>query len=68
MFTHQVIDGGDTTGLNVGTDVFSSFCEYVKSYIDDGKLQSFNVEDLINFFNNGVLICDINELMYKISN
>lgn len=66
VFTHQVVDGGDTTGLNVGTDTFTSFCEHCKSYIDNGALQSFNAEDVINFFTGDSQICDVNEIKYKI--
>lgn len=69
VFTHQVVDGGDPSGLNVGTDIFTEFCKHCKSYIDRGELQSFNAKDVIDYFSNGnVSPCDIDELKYLMKN
>ena len=68
VFTHQVVDGGDTSLLNTGTEVFTEFCNYCKAYIDKGELVSYNARDVINnFTNSDIDTVKIREMEYKLS-
>lgn len=67
VFTHQIVDGGDTSLLNTGTNVFTEFCKYCKEYIDKGELVSYNAKDIINnFTNSDIDTVKIREIEYKL--
>lgn len=68
VFTHQIVTTADTTELNTLDTTYNEFCSYCKSYIDAGKLVSFNAKDVIdNFTNSDISTVKIRELEYKIN-
>lgn len=68
VFTHQIVTTADTTELNTLDTTYNEFCSYCKSYIDAGKLTSFNAKDVIdNFTNSDISTVKIRELEYKIN-
>ena len=67
VFTHQIVTTADTTELNTLDTIYNEFCSYCKSYIDAGKLVSFNAKDVIdNFTNSDISTVKIRELEYKL--
>ena len=67
VFTHQIVTSADPTELNTLDTTYEEFCAYCKSYIDAGKLRSFNAQDVIdNFTNSDISTVKIRELKYKI--
>lgn len=67
VFTHQIVTTADTTELNTLDTTYNEFCSYCKSYIDAGKLVSFNAKDVIdNFTNSDISTVKIRELEYKL--
>lgn len=67
VFTHQIVTTADPTELNTLDTTYNEFCSYCKSYIDVGKLTSFNAKDVIdNFTNSDISTVKIRELEYKL--
>lgn len=66
IFTHQIVKETDSTTLNTLDTVFEDFCKYVKQKIDIGELESINVKQMIDRFDNtGISKVDVQRMIHN---
>ena len=66
IFTHQIVKEADSTSLNTLDTVFGDFCKYVKQKIDTGELESINVKQMIDRFDNtGISKVDVQRMIHN---
>lgn len=65
IFTHSIVSQADPTALNTLDTIFEDFCKYVKQKIDNGDIESINIKQLIDRFDNtGISKVDVQRIIH----